>query len=89
MAARTLTDSQQETLKAALRLAAEQFDKDAAAFAEVSAHIRNGGVFPMFATGDDGAVAADRLEVQFGRLAREARELLDLAEHSTEINFGT
>ena len=89
MATRTLTDSQEETLKNALRVAAEQFDKDAAEFKKTAAYIRAGNDFPMFAKGEDGAVAAERLEAQFVRQAKEAREMLAMAEDSAEINFCT
>lgn len=60
----------------ALRVAAEQFDADAEEFAKVAAYIRAGNNYPMFAPGEAGAVAADRLEAQFKRQRDESLNLL-------------
>lgn len=62
------------------RVAAERFAEHGQEFAKVARYIRAGNHYPMFAEGEVGAVAADRLAEQFGQQAQQARQLAELFE---------
>ena len=73
MAKATLTSHERQTIIGALSVAAERYDADAAEFGKLAKHLREGKTFPMFAEGAPGARAADCVQEQFERQARDAR----------------
>lgn len=73
MARSELSDREVCTIKSALALAAEQYEKSE--FVKLAEYIRAGNDYPMFAKGEPGAIAADRLSRQFSLQAEDARKL--------------
>ena len=79
-----LHPSDESTLVNALGVAAERFTESAAEFHKLAAHLRAGGEFPMFAPGEAGARAADRLAEQFESQTKNASSLRDRIENAGE-----
>ncbi len=76
----SLTDQERCTVWNALRLASQQYEESAAEFRKLAALLRRGESYPMFADGEPGALAADRLAAQFDRQLKDSQELIDRFE---------
>jgi hypothetical protein len=79
-----LDDDQISTLENALRVTREEYGKYAATFREQAHACRSGSPTGMFAEGEDGARAADRLAEQFDRQVAEVEAIETLIEESHE-----
>lgn len=66
------------TISNGLSIAAEKFGEHADMFRQIAASIRAGEEVSMFAEGEAGAVAADRLAEQFDRQHKDTRLLAEL-----------
>lgn len=55
----------------------EKMQENAAEFRKIAAHLRAGNSFPLFAEGEGGARAADRLAEQFERQDADAARLVE------------
>jgi len=75
-----LDDSQANTLINALRVARDRFIEDAKVMRDQAAALRAGQPGGLFADGEPGARAADRLAAQFDRQVKETEALIDLVE---------
>lgn len=75
---------QLHTVVHALQIAARTFREDQSNMEKVAVAIRAGQAVPMFAEGENGAVAADRLAGQFYRQATDCEDLLDVIEEDDE-----
>lgn len=82
---KTLSESQRTLLGSALTLAAEKYDENAAVFVKLAADLRAGGEHPMFARGEAGARAADRLADQFRHQAKDARKMRETIAFAREV----
>lgn len=74
------TENERSTLVNVCHVAAERFKEDAAEFRKVATHLKNGGSLPMWARGEAGVHAAERLVAQFEKQEAEARELMEWFE---------
>jgi hypothetical protein len=81
-----LSSSEVSTITNALHVAAERFDESVKEFEKLAAFLREGGKYPMFAPGEDGARAADALAEQFRAQAEDSRDVFDKIE-GTEMSF--
>ena len=75
-----LTSREKQTVVLALQMARSQFLKDHMEFLKLAEHIRGGGEYPMFAPGEAGARAAERLSQQFALQANDCLRLLFVLE---------
>jgi hypothetical protein len=82
-----LSDRETQTIVSALHLAARQYRESAAEFAKVAAHVRAGNAFSMFAEGEPGALAADRLAEQFTSQAEDATALAERFECAEGVSL--
>lgn len=69
------THQQRSTIANACRVALEAFRGDVKTLREVAAAIRRGETSPMFAEGEPGAKAVDRLAEQFERQIKETEDI--------------
>jgi hypothetical protein len=69
----------------ALNIAREKFDEHAKTMHEIASALRNGQEVAMFAPGEGGAIAADRLAAQFERQSEEARTLYHLLSEADSL----
>ncbi len=81
----TLSSEEKRTIDRALRIATEKFDEDAKVFRTIAKAIRSGKGHPMFAPGEAGAEAADRLAEDFERSATDTCAVNDRIETFDEI----
>ena len=72
------TYQEMSTIENALRVAFDHYGKASEEFAEVARALRAGDEVPMFASGEAGAVAADRLREQFESQRDDCDALLDI-----------
>jgi|GEM_PF-6743166 len=75
---------EEHTIKHALEVAANRLNDDAKEFEKLAAHLRAGNSYPMFADGEPGAIAAERIAQQFKKQAAECRAVLNNMEESEE-----
>jgi hypothetical protein len=75
-----LTSRENQTVVQALQMARSQFLKDHMEFLKLAEYIRGGGEYPMFAPGENGAKAAERLAGQFALQANDCLRLLLVLE---------
>lgn len=74
----SFTFSELRTIEGTLRIALDEYAKAVEQFAEVAEVLRGGDECPPFASGEGGAVAADRLREQFEGQRLEVADLLDI-----------
>ncbi len=75
-----LNSEDRNVICAALRLAAAQYLENKKVMLNIASILRDGGEAPMFASGETGARAADRLAEQFDRQHDDADKLLEKLE---------
>ena len=72
------TSNELRTIEGALRVALDEYAKAVEHFGSIAWGIEQGSEIPPFASGESGAVAADRLREQFERQRLEVADLLDV-----------
>lgn len=82
-----LSNNQLSTLRNALTVSAQRFDEDAEQFREVAKALRAGEKVAMFADGEPGARAADRLTTQFVQQAADTRALLEMVQDADTVGL--
>lgn len=74
---RLLSESDTSTVTNALMVAAERFDGHVKDFTELAAQLRAGFTLPLWAQGEIGAIAAERMATQFQRQAADTRRIIE------------
>jgi len=72
----TLTEDESTAITNALGVAAERFDEHVASFRTLAEQLRAGGTMPLWAEGEMGAIAAERMATQFQLQAEKLRGLI-------------
>lgn len=75
-----VTLQERSTIWNALSIAARTFEEDIANLRKVADELRAGGEVTMFARGESGARAADRLIAQFEQQLKDTRALIERFE---------
>lgn len=80
----SFTDNQSEQILNALYIARETYVQNESNMRSVAQSIRNGIDYPLFASGESGALAATHLADQFHTQIDDVDKLIDMIQESEE-----